>query len=119
MAETPASDPVAESLRLYNSGKGAVSRGDLANAEAIFREAVRLDPANARASHYLASIYLQQNRRAEAETVLVNAANKTPLVDSMRMLADIFDTSNRVKQAVVCYETILNALPTDIATLIK
>ena len=119
MSETPASDPVAESLRLYNSGKGAVSRGDMANAEAIFREAVRVDPANARASHYLASIYLQQNRRAEAETVLINAANRKPLVDSMRMLADIFDTSNRVKQAAICYETILNALPTDVATLIK
>ena len=91
----------------------------MANAEANFREAIRLDPANARASHYLASIYLQQNRRAEAETVLVNASSKGPLVDSMRMLADIFDTSNRVKQAAVCYEIILNTLPTDYVTLIK
>ena len=119
MPEIPTSDPAAESLRLYQSGKAAVSRQDLGNAEAIFREAIRLDPANARASHFLASIYLQQNRRADAETVLVNAANKNPLVDSMRMLAEIFDTSNRVKQAAICYETILNAIPTDYPALIK
>ena len=119
MTETAATDQAARSVELYNHGKTAVAGGDVAQAEALFREAIRLDAANARASHYLATILLRQNRRPEAETVLMEAASNRPLLDSLRLLADIFDTSNRPKQAIACYNAILQAVPADYPALIK
>ncbi len=117
MTANPASTDQAE--KLYQDGKLAVSRNDFAGAETMFRHALQLDSSHVRALHFLASVMVQQNRRADAEALLIQAVPQGVLMDSLRLLAEIFETSDRLLQATTCYEGILQNVPTDYGALMK
>lgn len=118
-ASPPTVAPGAVVSQLFQDGNAAGARGDFSSAETCFRKLLALEPAHARASHLLANILLQANRRAEAESVLVNAAARGALPESLRLLGEIFETSGRDKPAAQCYRALLKLEPNDYVSLMK
>lgn len=107
-----ATDTPADSFAvLMQEGGAALRSGNLLEAEQRYREARELAPENPLASHQLALILFNTSRHAEAEQILIEAANRGALPASLLLLAEIFKRADRDADVMRCYEIVLKRDP--------
>ncbi len=96
---------IQQALRLHQAGR-------LDTAEAIYRELLRYDPANADALHLLGVIAQQQSRGAEAE-ILVRKAIRINDTDPYyhNNLGEILRQQGRFAEALQCFDRAIALRP--------
>jgi len=72
------SGQASTSAELIDSGDHYWSQGELAEAEAAFKQALEINPESSKASERLASLYLTQNKTGEAIAAYQDAITLDP-----------------------------------------
>jgi len=114
---TPAPD--ADLVALMEKGNAALHAGDHAAAERFFLDADTRAPNNPAILHNLGLAYFKADNMQQAEAVLTRVAGMGALPESLMVLAEIFETSGRKKQALICYNAVLKTIPTKYNALMK
>jgi tetratricopeptide (TPR) repeat protein len=91
-------------------------RGYLDEAETAFQQAFRDDPASAEALYGIGSVYLNQNKNAEARdaferTVKLQASYPDTLTDAWNNLGVIATRENRIDDSIQCFQQALRLNP--------
>ncbi len=93
-------------------GWGLLQRGDLAGAEASFREALRLDPFHAPAMVMLGMVRLRQGRTANAAALLTEAVRLQPGVpETHNSLGTALFAQGRLDDAIAQFAEALRLRP--------
>jgi tetratricopeptide (TPR) repeat protein len=97
-------------------------RGYLDEAEAAFQFAFRDDPSSAEALYGIGSVYLNQNKNAEAHdaferTVKLQASYPDTLTDAWNNLGVIATRENRIDDSIQCFQQALRLNPHHLLTL--
>ena len=105
-AEAPsASTRVQNALRLHQ-------QGNVAEAERIYREILRDDPAHAIATHYLGMVAWHRGDRVEAERLMRAAlATDASVADFHNNLGLLLHDTHRLEEAIACYRKTLEVEP--------
>lgn len=111
MTEPTGSSDSTRLQALYEKGVASVGTGDIASAEAAFRQANALVPGNPHVLHELGLLLFNAGRLDEAEQVFVEAAGRGALLDSLIILSSIFQEKKRYEDAVTCLEQVLRHEP--------
>src|SRR5688572_25057233 len=109
----------AQIAGLLDQGAAAVRAGNLPAGEAFFRQVLVLAPDHPLAAHNLALVLLNTSRQAEAEGVLLRAAQRGAALASIVLLGDIFAGSGRDAEALAAYDIVLKKTPQDFDLLMK
>jgi len=104
--------------RLPCSVGGVLARQQrFAEAEAAYRQALRIDPASTIAHSYLADFLMGRNRLPEAETVLREAARILPQAWwTQHNLGRLFETQKRFAEAESAYREATRLNPSKAAS---
>src|SRR5262249_14143686 len=98
----------------YHLGRALQERGQLGPAEASFREAVRLAPAEAEGHYRLAAVLAGQGKREEAADSYRNALRLRPDHSEAHMgLGNVLRDLARLDEALVEFGHALRLRPTD------
>src|SRR5688500_10196512 len=92
---------------LLEKGAAAAGAGDVATAEAAFREANAVAPGNPLVLHNLGLLLFNAKRTDEAEQVLIEAAKYGARPESLAILSTIFREKKRYPDAIRCLEALL------------
>jgi tetratricopeptide (TPR) repeat protein len=93
-------------------GSGLQERGDIAGAEASFREALRLEPLHVPSLIHLGMIRLRQRRPAEATTLLTAAVRLEPGVpETHNTLGTALAAQGRLDEAIAEFTAALRLRP--------
>jgi predicted O-linked N-acetylglucosamine transferase (SPINDLY family) len=103
-----------EALRFFADGLDAHKRGDLARAEALYVQALKADPKQGDALHYLGFLHRQKGNAEAAVRLIGEAIEVAPNATAHRHLADALQALGRLQEAVVQYDKALE-LKSDLA----
>jgi tetratricopeptide (TPR) repeat protein len=97
-------------------------RGYLDEAETAFQQAFHEDPSSAEALYGIGSVYLNQNKNAEARdaferTVKLQANYPDTLTDAWNNLGVIATRENRIDDSIECFQRALQVNPHHLLTL--
>lgn len=81
--------------------------GDLAAAEALYREALRSDPQDHEISHALGALAIQSGRFAEAVPLIADALRFRESASAYTDLGNALSGARRFEEAVRCYDRAL------------
>ncbi len=115
----PMSDPAATVEALVQQGVGAFNAGDLAGAEQFFRGALAAAPGDLRAIHGIGVILSRSGRKTEAIAFLAPYVERGALVESMVLLAELYDDTGDLARAMLCLKAVLNQNPKHYAAAMR
>lgn len=95
-------------------GVSAWAKEEYEKAALAFREAIRLQPDDAKAWNWLGSAYHHQGKHADAITAFLESVRIDPAVaDPWASLGDVYRAQERVEQAITAYRTAVHLDPED------
>ncbi len=109
--------PKSLAAERFNEAAARHVGGQMAEAEALYRAALELQPDHVEALGNLAAICAQTGRFDEAETLCRRALALRPdFAPALNTLGIVLRRLNRFEEAVVCYRQALEIAPDDVAT---
>jgi len=113
-----ATRPAGDAASHTTAGLAAFDAGDMAKAEQEFRDAIALDPKQARAQFGLGNVLVRQGRLPEAEQSFRAALAADPnLASAQANLGVTYYQMGQLAQAATAFEGALRLEPDDAATL--
>ena len=113
-----ATRPAGDAASHATAGMAAFDAGDMAGAERAFRDAIALDPKQARAQFGLGNVLVRLGRLSEAEQAFKAALAADPaLASAQANLGVVHYQMGQLAQAGAAFEMALRLEPDDPATL--
>jgi len=108
----PATSQIALAYRYYNHGNQFQAKGNLAEAERAYRQALALTPSDAQAWSNLGCVLWRMGRLPEAESCLTRAIGLSPkLAAAHNNLGGVLEAMGRLEEAGDHYRSAIAADP--------